>query len=165
MALNVQSKKNIINKISKISKSSVSAIIANPKNICSNLLNQLRKNSRKNDVIIYMIKNTLLKIAINNTNIECLNKQLKGPILIGFSIQTPESAIKLFTQFSKKNKNFKIITACYNKKILSIKEINDLSNLPTYQEAIIRFMITIHNATIRKILNILLSINNNKKNK
>ncbi|CAL4317912.1 50S ribosomal protein L10 [Buchnera aphidicola] len=155
MALNLQQKKNIVTKINKIAKSSKSAIIAKIKKISVNKINKLRKNSRKKNVLIYIIKNTLLKISLQDTHLQCLNNKIAGSIIIGFSKEHPGSAAKLFNSFSKKNKNFKIISATLNGKILSQSEIIQLSNLPTYEEAIIRLIITIKNATIGKLITVL----------
>ncbi|CAL4041975.1 50S ribosomal protein L10 [Buchnera aphidicola (Phyllaphis fagi)] len=162
MILNIQKKKNIIAKINKIAHIALSVIIADTRTVNVNKITQLRKHGRINNVKIHVVKNTLLKISFQNTSLECLNNHLFGPSLIAFSINDSESAIKLFHNFHKNNKNFKIITAALHGKILSPLEINQIANLPSYQEAIIHLIITIKTATIGKLLFVLLAIKQKK---
>lgn len=161
MALKIKKKKEIINKINKIAKTALSAVIATSKNISVNKITELRKISRIENVFICVIKNTLLKISLKKTHLECLNKIISGPIIIGFSLKNPESTAKIFKNFSKENKKFKIITAALNKKLLSKDEIEKLATLPSLKEALTHLIITIKNATIGKLFSILLAIKEN----
>lgn len=164
MALNLKKKKEIVFKINKIANSALSAVLADAQGINVNEITKLRKKSRENHVTINIVKNTLLKISINNTNLECLKKKIVGSTLLACSIKHPGSAIKLFKNFSKTNKHFKIKAATLNGKILSELEIEKLANLPTYEEAIIKFIITIKTATIGKLFFVLLLIKQKKEN-
>ncbi|CAL4317963.1 50S ribosomal protein L10 [Buchnera aphidicola] len=163
MALNLQQKKNIVCKINKIANSSLSAIIAENNNICVNDITQLRKNSRSENVEIHVVKNTLLKLSFQNTHLSCLNDQLKGPALIGFSMKNPGNAEKIFKNFKNNNKKIKIITAAYQGRILSKQEINYFANLPSLKEAIMSFMYTMKHAAIGKFLLLLLNIKKKKE--
>ncbi|QCI25840.1 50S ribosomal protein L10 [Buchnera aphidicola] len=158
MALNLDEKKNIAIKINQIVKKSLSVVLASSRNISVNKINALRKISRQENVFLYVIKNTLLKISLKNTQLECLNRKISGPTIIGCSLDHPGSAAKIFRKFSQKNKNFKITTAAMHNKILSKTEIIDLANLPNLKEAIAKFIFTIKNATIGKLFSILLQI-------
>ncbi|CAL4317992.1 50S ribosomal protein L10 [Buchnera aphidicola] len=158
MTLNLDQKKKIVFKMHEMANKTLSAVLADSTGVNVNKINILRKKSRKNNVKINIIKNTLLKMSINKTPLECLKKKIAGSILIGYSLKEPENAVKLFHNFSKKNKNFKIKAATLYGKILSSLEIEKLANLPSYKEAIIRFIHTIKTATIGKLKFILLQI-------
>lgn len=162
MALNLHDKKKIVIKINKIAKKALSAIIAVPNNISANKINILRKISRQDNVCLYVIKNTLLKISLKSTQLECLNQNISGPTIIGFALDHPGSAAKIFYQFSQQNKDFKIVTAAIHNKILSQPEIHALAHLPTLKEAITQFIITIKTATIGQLFSILLAIKEQK---
>ncbi|NIG99169.1 MAG: 50S ribosomal protein L10 [Buchnera aphidicola (Periphyllus acericola)] len=165
MSKNIQKKKKIIKQIKKISKNALSAVVANSKKINSNKINILRKNARKNNVQIKVIKNTLLKKAIHKTQFECLIKTLKKFTLIAYSIKHPGSAAKLLYLFSKENKNFKIKGAAYEGKFIKSKKIKKLAFLPTYKEAIQRFMFMIKELSIGKLIRTLISLQNKKQRK
>ncbi|QJC34202.1 50S ribosomal protein L10 [Enterobacteriaceae endosymbiont of Donacia cinerea] len=158
MSLNITKKKMIIAKISKINKHALSAVIADFCGVNSNNLNELRKKSRKNDIIIIIVRNKLLKLIIKNSNFQCLEPLISGPILIAYSLKHPGAAARLFNDFCKLNENFKIKAAAFENKIINSEDINLLANLPTYKEAITRFIIIIKDISIGKFLRILIAI-------
>ncbi|XRY30668.1 MAG: 50S ribosomal protein L10 [Buchnera aphidicola (Tetraneura akinire)] len=152
MVLKTKEKKIIISNIHEITKKSISIVLAQTKYIKSNELNELRKIARKSGVIIKIIRNTLFNIAIKNTDYECLQKFVSGPILIACSMEHPGSAAKLFINFAKKNNNFKITNAVFEKKILTLSQIEKLSKIPTYKESIIQLLSTMKESSIGKLI-------------
>ncbi|MCW5197021.1 50S ribosomal protein L10 [Buchnera aphidicola] len=162
MILSIQKKKNIVSKINKMAHISLSTIIANIKKINVNRITQLRKNSRINNIKIYVVKNTLLKISLKKTPLECLNNYLHGVILIAFSIHNEDNAIKLFTNFQENNKYFKIIAAVLHGKILSLSEIDRIAHLPSYNDAVAQLIRIIKISTIGKLFFVLLKIKEKK---
>ncbi|VAX76223.1 50S ribosomal protein L10 [Buchnera aphidicola] len=163
MALNHTQKKNIIKKINKIAKKSLSVIMADPSRLTVNTINTLRKKALHSHVKIFVIKNTLLKKSLQKTNFSKLNTTLNGPSLIAFSIKHPGSASRLFIKFQKKNTQFKIKNAVYEKKILDLKSILTLSKLPTYKEAITQLTITLKEISLGKLLRTLHQITKKKQ--
>lgn len=158
MALTFNKKKEIISKHHNIAKSALSAITANVSNITANEINELRKESRSLNIEISIIRNTLLKKSLQKTNFSILSKALKGPTLIAFSMKHPGSASRLFKRFTEKNKKFKIITAIFEKKILSNQEIEQLAILPTYSEILIKLIFALKEITAGKLLKTLQAI-------
>ncbi|WP_343188680.1 50S ribosomal protein L10 [Buchnera aphidicola (Neophyllaphis varicolor)] len=158
MALNLQNKKDIIYKTIEISKSAISAIIADPSRITANEITKLRKKAREKNVIINIIKNTLLRKIIKKTNFKCLKNILKGQNIIAYSIDNPGSAVKLFKEFSKKNKNFQIKGAAFEGKLLSLSQIDYLANIPTIKEALTKLVITLKIASIGKLVYIIYNV-------
>lgn len=167
MALNFQNKKEIIAEINCTAKKALSIVIANPQGIKVNDITQLRKLARKSSVKLGVFRNTLLNLGIKNTPFECLKKILIGPTLIAYSLKHPGSAARLLKNFYKsQNSNFhlKILGAAFEGKIISGSQINTLANIPTFNEALNRFMILIKEISIGKLLRTLISIKNTKEN-
>ncbi|WP_343188246.1 50S ribosomal protein L10 [Buchnera aphidicola (Ceratoglyphina bambusae)] len=162
MILNIKKKKYIVKKIRKYSKIAQSAIIINFIGIKANEINDLRKKSKKEKVIIKIVKNTLLKISIKKTNLECLGKNINGPILIAYSINHPGNAARLLNRFEKKNPNFKALIGVFEGKIISRKEILALSIMPTYKESIIILINFLKEICIIRILKIINVVKNKK---
>ncbi|XBC39273.1 MAG: 50S ribosomal protein L10 [Buchnera aphidicola (Nurudea shiraii)] len=162
MILNLQKKKEIVTEIHNTAKNALSIVIANSRNVKVNEITELRKLARKIGVKLGVFKNTLIKLGIKGTHFSCLKKLLVGPVLIGYSIDHPRSAAKLFKEFSTKNKNFKIIGAVFEGQILSQSNINILSDMLTYNEAIYKLIITIKEITIGKLIRALISIKETK---
>lgn len=163
MALSLDKKKIIVSKINTLSNTALSAIIADSQNICVNKINQLRKSGREIGVKMSMIQNTLLSLAIQNTNFECLKKKIKGSTFIGYSMIHPGSCARLFKEFSKNNKQFKITGAAFEGKLLSELEINQLADMPTYKEAIIKLLLTMKMLISGKLIYILSAIKQKKE--
>ncbi|CAL4041932.1 50S ribosomal protein L10 [Buchnera aphidicola (Takecallis arundicolens)] len=162
MALNLETKKSIVMKINTIAKKALSAVIATIKNIPAKKITTLRKTGRTENVFLYVVKHTLLKIALKKTKLKCLNTKIHGSTLIGFSLENPGSVAKIFKKFSQENQSFKIVTAAMHDKILSQTEIHTLANLPSFTEAITHFIITIKTATIGQLFSTLLEIKKKK---
>ncbi|AEH39620.1 50S ribosomal protein L10 [Buchnera aphidicola (Cinara tujafilina)] len=163
MVLNFNNKKEIIKKNHNIAKSALSAITADISKITVNEMNDLRRQARELNIEMSVIRNTLLKKSLKNTNFSQLINILKGPTLIAFSMKHPGSASRLFKKFTENNTKFKIITAIFEKKILSLQEIEQLAILPTYEEILTKFIIILKEVSIGKLLRTLNAICKNKK--
>lgn len=164
MPLSLQNKKEIVAKINKIANMALSVIIADSRGITTNHITELRKLSRHIGVKISVVRNTLLNLAIQGTSFECLKNTLKGPSLIAYSFEHAGSAARLFRNFAKKNKNFKITSGVFEKQILSKLQVNQLADMPTYNEAIIIFISLIKELAAGKLIRTLSVISNKKTN-
>ncbi|WMC20200.1 MAG: 50S ribosomal protein L10 [Enterobacteriaceae bacterium PSpyr] len=158
--MNLNKKKKIINKIKKIIQKTLSIVISNSNSINSNIINDFRKKGRELGVKILLIRNTLLKIALKNTEFDYLKNNIFGNNLICFSINNPSFAARLCKKFEKKYKNFEIKFAAFEKKIIEKKNINELSNLPTLNEILYKLICILKNISIIKLIFVL---NNFKK--
>ncbi|UPT14428.1 50S ribosomal protein L10 [Buchnera aphidicola] len=163
MALNLNKKKTIVSKIHQISNSALSAVIADSQGISVNQINQLRKSGRKLNVKMSIVQNTLLSLAIKNTSFECLKRIIKGSTFIAYSIDHPGSGVRLFKKFEKKNKQFKITGAVFEGKLLSNAEINQLADMPTYEEAISKLLLVLKISAAGKLIYTLSAIKQKKE--
>ncbi|WMC19605.1 MAG: 50S ribosomal protein L10 [Enterobacteriaceae bacterium PC38] len=158
--MNLNKKKKIINKIKKIIKKTISIVISNPHFINSNIINDFRKEGRKLGIKIILIRNTLLKIAIKNTEFNFIKNNIFGNNLVCFSINNASFAARLCEKFEKKYKNFEIKFAIFEKKIIKKKDIYKLSNLPTLNEILYKLIYILKEISIIKLIRVL---NNFKK--
>lgn len=163
MPLNLQNKKTIVDKINKIANTALSVVIADSRGVTSNNITTLRKLSREAGVTINVVRNTLLNLAIQGTAFECLKNKFNGPTLIACSFEHPGNAARLLKEFSKKHKNFKITGGAFEEKQLSISQINILAEMPTYSEAISRFMFLIKEVSAGKLVRTLAAISKKKE--
>lgn len=163
MALNLHSKKVIVSKMHKISHAALSAVTADSQGISANQINQLRKSGREAGVKMNIVQNTLLSLAIKNTTFECLKKKIKGSTFIAYSMDHPGSGAKLFREFAKYNKQFKITGAAFEGRLLSVLEINQLADMPTYKEAIAKLLLILKMSVAGKLVHILSAIKKKKE--
>ena len=73
MALNIGEKKDVVKEISNIASSAQSAVAAEYRGLTVQELSKLRDNARDLGVYVKVVKNSLAKIAIKDTNFECMD--------------------------------------------------------------------------------------------
>ena len=144
MALNLQDKQAIVAEVNEAAKGALSAVVADSRGVTVEKMTELRKSAREAGVTMRVVRNTLLRRAVEGTEFECLAETFTGPTLIAFSNEHPGAAARLFTEFAKTNKEFEIKGAAFEGKT---QDVQFLATLPTYEEAIARLMGTIKSVT------------------
>ena len=129
-------------------KGALSAVIADSRGVTVEKMTELRKSAREAGVTMRVVRNTLLRRAVEGTDYECLKDTFVGPTLIAFSNEHPGAAARLFKEFAKVNDKFEIKGAAFEGKI---QDIEFLATLPTYEEAIARLMGTMKEAAAGKL--------------
>jgi large subunit ribosomal protein L10 len=151
MALNIEDKKAIVAKVADAAKKAVSAVIADSCGIPVADLTKLRKEARENNVFLHVVRNTLLSRAVEGTEYESLRDSMKGPTLVGFSMDHPGAAARLFKEFAKTHDKFQVRSLQFEGKVYDAKDIDVLATLPTYDEAIAKLMATLKEAAAGKL--------------
>lgn len=80
-----------------------------------------------------VIKNTLARLAVQDTPIAPLGDHFKGAIALAFS-EDPIAAAKIAVEFAKTNKKVQILAACLDGKLLDAANVNALAQLPSLDE-------------------------------
>ncbi|CAL4042079.1 50S ribosomal protein L10 [Buchnera aphidicola (Anoecia corni)] len=163
MAINKKKKKTIISKITKVNNVAISAVISDITGVSVNNITKLRKEAKKVGVVVYSVRNSLLKRSVNGTIFQCLENQLNGPTLIAYSLEHPGSAARLLDKFQNKDIKLKIKGAVFKNKMLLPNEIKSLIEMPTYNEAISKIMSILQEISIGKLFKTVIAIYNKKK--
>ncbi|AKC32314.1 50S ribosomal protein L10 [Candidatus Pantoea carbekii] len=162
MTLNLQGKQAIVVEVSAVAKEAVSAVIADFRSVSVNKMTELRKAGRSKGIYMRVIRNTLLNRIVQGTSFECLQDTFVGPSLIAYCMEHPGAAARLFKEFAKTNEHFKIKAAAFEGKLISAEQIDLLAALPTYEEAIIRLLMTMKEAAAGKLIRMLVAVNDAK---
>jgi large subunit ribosomal protein L10 len=136
VALNISEKKDVVKEVSEIASSAQSAVAAEYRGLTVHQLSALRNNARELGVYVKVIKNNLAKIAIKNTNFECMDSSLKGPLIYAFSKEDLGSAAKLVNDFIKDNKLLKPIVIAVNGELVDVDKLSQIAALPNKDQAI-----------------------------
>ncbi len=92
---------------------------------------EMRRKLREEKVEYSVIKNTLLKFAINNIGLEELDPVLNGTTSIAISADDPIAPAKIIKEYADKLANhFEIKGGFMDGKVLSVDEINALASIP-----------------------------------
>ena len=140
MALNISEKKDVVKEVSEIASSAQSAVAAEYRGLSVQELSELRNNARNLGVYVKVIKNSLAKIAIKDTNFECMDSSLKGPLIFAFSKEDLGSAAKLVNDFKKGNNLLKPIVVAVNGELVDVEKLSQIAALPTKDQAISMLM-------------------------
>lgn len=91
----------------------------------------LRKELREAGIEYTVIKNTLLKRAIEGTDLEEMNNVLEGTTAIAISKEDHTAAARILKKFADAHDNFKIKAGYLDGKVIPVSTVEDLAKLPT----------------------------------
>ena len=135
MPLRIEQKKAVVEELHSIASSSVSAAIAEYRGLNVAEITELRTKARKSGVYLKVVKNSLSKKALADTNFECLTKALQGPIIIALSADDLASPARLFKDFSKDYEHLKTVGLAIDGDAFPSSELDRIARLPTRDEA------------------------------
>lgn len=140
MAIRLEDKKQIVSEVHEAATGALSAVLADYRGVTVTQLTELRKAARANNVYLRVVRNTLLKKAVEDTDFECLKEVLVGPTILAFAQGDPGAAARVFKDFAKGNDKFEIKALSIGGKLLRADQIDALANLPTYDQAVSMLM-------------------------
>ena len=140
MALNLEQKKAVVAEVSEVAKNALSAVAAEYRGLTVEELTDLRVKARQGGVYVKVAKNTLVRRAVEGTEFECLSDELTGPILLAFSMEDPGAAARLVKDYAKEHDLLVAKTVAIGGQVFDASELDRLSKLPTYDQAIAMLM-------------------------
>jgi len=163
VAIKLEDKKAIVAEVNEAAKAALSAVVADARGVTVGAMTGLRKEAREAGVYVRVVRNTLLKRAVEGTQYDVLNDVFKGPTLIAFSNEHPGAAARLFKEFAKANAKFEVKAAAFEGELIPASQIDRLATLPTYEEAIARLMATMKEASAGKLVRTLAAVRDAKE--
>ena len=136
MALNLENKKAIVALVNETAGNALSLVIADARGVNVTNMTELRAKAREQNIDLRVIRNTLAKRAFQGTDFECVTDVLTGPSLVGFSMEDPGAAARLFKEFAKTNDKFEIKALSVSGQLLSKEQVDVLATLPTREQAL-----------------------------
>lgn len=137
--MNKTQKQNFVVLAKNILSENKMCILLNYKGLNASDFVKLRNELKDKEANIKIIKNTLSKKAIENTELSALDNYFVDQIAISFS-QDPISLSNVINKFSKDNENLKIQIASLDGKIVDISTIEDLASLGSLDDVRARFI-------------------------
>ncbi|MBR2315427.1 MAG: 50S ribosomal protein L10 [Clostridia bacterium] len=92
---------------------------------------KLRKELREAGVEYTVVKNTLLKLAIEQTELSGLDAVLEGTTAIATSADDYVAAARILCKYADSNKNFSIKNGFLDNDVIDADKINGLAKLPS----------------------------------
>lgn len=135
MAIRLEDKQQIVSEVNQAASSALSAVLADYRGVTVEDMTALRKNARANKVYLRVVRNTLLKRAVADTEFECIQEVLVGPTILAFSQEDPGAAARVLKDFAKENDDFEIKALSVGGQLLDASQIDVLAKLPTVDQA------------------------------
>ncbi|MEC7822064.1 MAG: 50S ribosomal protein L10 [Candidatus Neomarinimicrobiota bacterium] len=114
-------------------------------------ITDLRREFYENDVEYLVTKNTLLKIAANNSNLNKLDSVLNGSTAVAFSYEDPTSPARVIKKFTKDNELPKVKGIVIDGELIDGSEFDRIANLPTKEESIAKFAALLQSPLLKLI--------------
>ena len=151
MALSFEQKKAVVAEVADAANKALAAVAAEYRGLTVEEMTDLRVQARKEGVYLKVAKNTLVRRAVEGTDYECMQDSLTGPLLFAFSMDDPGAAARLVKGYSKTHDKLIAKLVAVGGELYDASELERLSNLPTYDQAIAMLM-SVMKAPIEKFV-------------
>ncbi|HQN18489.1 MAG TPA: 50S ribosomal protein L10 [Syntrophobacteraceae bacterium] len=136
-------------------------------------ITDLRNALAAEQVDYCVIKNTLMRLASQDTSAAVLQPILAGTCAVAISYGDPSVPAKIIKKFSKANEKLKVKAGALGKSLLSVDEVATLADLPTKEEllgkllgtfkAVPTGLVTVLSGVTRSFVGVLAAIQNQKE--
>ena len=140
MPLNLEQKRAIVAEVSDVASSAYSAVAAEYRGLTVDEMTELRREARNNGVYLRVVKNSLARRAVENTEFACMQEGMTGPLILAFSQEDPGAAARVIKDFSKEHKHLQAKLVSIGGQLLATSELETLAKMPTYDQAISMLM-------------------------
>lgn len=162
MALNLDSKKVVVEEVAEFAAKAHSAVAAEYRGLTVTEMTELRKTARETGVYLRVVKNTLARRAIAGTEFECMQDGLVGPLLLAFSMEDPGCAARLISGFAKTHNKLITKVVAIGGQAYGSSELERLAKLPTRDQGIAMLM-SVMKAPVGKLVRTLAAVKEQKE--
>lgn len=100
-------------------------------------VNELRREFRKSGIEYRVIKNTLVRKALENAGgYDKVMDKLLGPTAIAFSYDDPVAPARIFKKFHDKHEKLNVKVCVLEKQVYDGSKLNELAKLPSQKEMV-----------------------------
>jgi large subunit ribosomal protein L10 len=157
VALNLDSKKVVVEEVAEFAAKAHSAVAAEYRGLTVTEMTELRKKARETGVYLRVVKNTLARRAVAGTEFECMQAGLVGPLVIAFSMEDPGCAARLISDFAKTHNKLITKVVAIGGQAYDSSELDRLARLPTRDQGISMLM-SVMKAPVGKLVRTLAAV-------
>lgn len=140
MALSLEGKKAVVAEVAEVARNAHSVVAAEYRGLSVADMTSLRVKAREAAVRVRVVRNTLARRALQDTEFECMADRLIGPLVLAFSENEPAAAARVMRDFAKTNDKLDIKLAAFGGQVMEGNEIDVLASLPTRDEALSKLL-------------------------
>jgi len=139
LSLNLAEKKAVVAEVSEKVASAQAIVLAEYRGLTVSEITTLRAEARKSDVYLRVLKNTLVRRAVEGTPFSALTDDMVGPLMFGISAD-PVAAAKVMNNFAKDNDKFVIKAGAMPNAVLDPAGIKALATMPSREELLAKLL-------------------------
>jgi len=103
----------------------------------------LRKNLKEAGCALKIVKKTLVRIALGQSNIsfwQKIKENIPGQLALVFGIEDEVAPARISNKFAKEHENFKILGGLFENKFIERDRVLALANLPSKDELLAKLV-------------------------
>jgi len=139
MSLNLDDKKAVVAEVTEVIAKAQTVVLAEYNGIKVADLTTLRSKARDAGVFLRVVKNTLVRRAVADTQFASLAEQMTGPLIYSVSAD-PVAAAKVLNDFAKSNDKLVLKAGSYAGKVLDKAGVQALASIPSRDELLSRLL-------------------------
>ncbi|MEZ0237850.1 MAG: 50S ribosomal protein L10 [Methylophilaceae bacterium] len=139
MSLNLEEKKAVVAEVSEQVSKAQSIILAEYRGLEVGDMTKLRAQARNSGVYLRVLKNTLVRRAVDGTPFSDLSAQMVGPLVFGISTD-PVAAAKVLNDFAKGNDKFVIKAGAMPNQVMDANGVKALASMPSREELLSKLL-------------------------
>ena len=156
--MNKQNKQQVVTEMHEKLSKAKAVFLADFRGMSVDKATTLRNDLRKAEVEYKVVKNTLLELASAETDAAALVQHFKGPTAVAMTYSDPVAAAKVLAKYAKEQQaTFKLKAGVLSGKMISVPEIQALSELPS-REVLIAKMLGSMNAPATNFVGVLAAV-------
>ncbi len=132
--MNRSEKATLIEEIKEKTSSASLVVVADFKGMTVEELTELRNKIREVNGQLFVVKNTLARIALQGSTHDVIAPMFKENCVIALGIDDPVAVAKAVSDFAKASKKFELRHGSLDGKLMSVAQIDALASLPSKEQ-------------------------------
>jgi large subunit ribosomal protein L10 len=150
LSLDLQKKQAVVAEVAKEVAGAQAIVMVENRGMKVADMTQLRAKARASGIYFRVVKNTLVRRAVEKTPFASLADRMVGPLAYGIG-PDPVAVAKVLNDFAKGNEKFVITGGAMPGQLMSVRQIAALAALPSRDELVAKLMGTMQ-APVTKLV-------------
>ncbi len=143
MSLNLTEKKAVVAEVSAQVAQAQAIVLAEYRGMGVSDMTVLRAEARNAGVFLRVLKNTLVRRAVDGSPFAALADSMIGPLVFGISTD-PVAAAKVMNNFAKTNAKFVITAGAIPNQLMDVAGVQALASTLSREELLAKFARTLN---------------------
>jgi large subunit ribosomal protein L10 len=140
LAISKQKKQELVEKYTERLNNSQAIMLADYRGMTVHSMQDLRHQLREKNATVQVVKNTLIKIALEDADMPVPDEMLVGPTAIAFLPDDIATAAKALFAFAKDEEALEVKGAILENQVLGADAAKSLQDLPTRSDVLAQLL-------------------------